>query len=160
VAGIDRHGTIEMNPKRTHARDRRLAAVHEAGHIVIARAVGLEVGSAWIGPNTGKVAKRTWIGHVGILDFESKADDVSRRMVGVAGSVAAHLWCGGCIEDFFLDAMSKSDWYFAGCDPDEPDDTLMDAIREVGQMLARDGAGWQELIAESRRLIVASRTSV
>jgi hypothetical protein len=147
-----------MTPKGISARDRRMAAVHEAGHIVIARALGFEVWSAWIGPNTGEVVERTWIGHVRIAGLEN-ADDVSRRMVGVAGSVAAHLWCGGTIEDFSPDAMSRSDWYFAGCDPNEPDDALMDAIGEVGRLLARDGPIWQELIAESRRLILASRPS-
>jgi hypothetical protein len=146
-----------MTSKRIYARDRRIAAVHEAGHIVIARAVGIEVWSARIGPNTREAVERTWIGQVGIpiSDLE-KVDDVSRRMVGVAGSLAAHLWCGGRIEDFFPDAMSRNDWYYAGCDPNEPD-ALTDAIGEVGRLLARDGPVWQELIAESRRLIVQSR---
>jgi Zn-dependent protease len=37
-----------MNSKRTLARERRLAAVHEAGHVVIARRVGFKTAAAWI----------------------------------------------------------------------------------------------------------------
>jgi hypothetical protein len=149
-----------MNPKRTLARDRRMAAVHEAGHVVIARRLGLEIVSAWIVPNDGEPDERTWAGRVQIRR-PHEADEVSRRMVGVAGPVAEYLWRGGWIEDYFPDeAMSESDWHLAGCEPDKPDDALMDAIGEVGQMFARGGSGWQDLIAESRRLIVASRSSV
>jgi hypothetical protein len=83
-----------MTPERICVRDRRMAAVHEAGHIVTARALGFEVLSAWIGKNEGEVVERTWIGDVRIAGLE-KADDVSRRMVGVAGSVAAH--CGAAV---------------------------------------------------------------
>jgi uncharacterized protein (DUF4415 family) len=36
---------------------------------------------------------------------------------------------------------------------------FLDAIEDVGRLFTRDGAGWQELIAEARRLIVASRPS-
>jgi hypothetical protein len=52
-----------------------MAAVHEAGHIVTARALGFEVLSAWIGKNEGEVVERTWIGDVRIAGLE-KADDV------------------------------------------------------------------------------------
>jgi hypothetical protein len=147
-----------MTPERICVRDRRMAAVHEAGHIVTARALGFEVLSAWIGKNEGEVVERTWIGDVR-LHLE-KADDVSRRMVGVAGSVAAHLSRGGFIEDYCPEdegSMSRSDWQMAGCAPNVPDDLFRDAVGEVGRLLARDGAGWKELIAESRRLIFASR---
>jgi hypothetical protein len=54
-------------------------------------------------------------------------------------------------------AMSESDRHLVGCEPDEPDDALMIAIEDVGRLFARDGSGWQELIAEARRLIVDSR---
>jgi len=79
-------------------------------------------------------------------------------MVGVAGSVAEHLWLGGWIEDYSPEgSMSESDWHLAGCNPDEPDDALVDAAGEVGQLFDRGGPGWRELIAETRRLIVESR---
>jgi hypothetical protein len=97
----------------------------------------------------------------GRVQIESvRADKFACRMVGVAGSVAEHLWLGGWIDDYFPDTLSEGDWHLTGCDPDQPDDALMEAIGEVGQLLARDGSGWQELIAESRWLIVASRPSI
>jgi hypothetical protein len=146
-----------MNSKRTFAGDRRITAVHEAGHLVIARRLGLEVVSAWIMPNDAAPPdERTWIGRVQIFRLGEKGER-ARRMVGVAGSVAEWLWFGGWIEDFFPDAMSESDWHLAGCAVDQPDDALMQAASDVGELFARGGPGWQELVAESRRLIVESR---
>jgi len=139
---------------RIRAKERRLAAVREAGHVIIARRVGFEVVSAWIAPEAGG---RTWIGQI---QFKSLrwADEHARRMVGVAGSVADHLWSGGWIEDYSPQgSMSESDWQLAGCVQDEPDDLLTDAARDVARLLARGGSGWQALIAESRWLIVSSR---
>jgi hypothetical protein len=152
-----------MNPKRILARERRSAAIHEAGHVVIARRLGFELLSAWIVPHDGEEPDdRTWIGRVQI-GRPHEASEYDRRMLGVAGAVAEHLWHGGWIEDYSPDeGMSESDWHLAGwSDPDdEPDDVFLDAIEDVGRLFTRDGAGWQELIAEARRLIVASRTSV
>jgi hypothetical protein len=149
-----------MNSKRTPARERRLAAVHEAGHVVIARRVGFKIASAWIMPNDGEEAEHegTWTGRVQIESV--RADKFACRMVGVAGSVAEHLWLGGSIDDYFPDTLPEGDWHLTGCDPDQPDDAFMEAIGEVGQLLARGGSGWQELITESRWLIVASRPSI
>jgi hypothetical protein len=146
-----------MNSKRTLARERRLAAVHEAGHVVIARRVDFKIASAWITPNAGEDAEgeRAWTGRVQIVRV--RADKFACRMVGVAGSVAEYLWLGGWIDAYFPDTLSEGDWHLTGCDPDQPDDALMEAIGEVGQLLAHEGSGWHELIAESRRLIVASR---
>ena len=50
---------IAVNPKRTIALDRRLAAVHEAGHIVVARRYDLYPmlrGSVGRNPQGGKGA--------------------------------------------------------------------------------------------------------
>jgi hypothetical protein len=151
---------MKMSPKKIRARERRLAAIHEAGHVVVARRLGFELLSAWITPHGGEPDERTWTGRVQIRRPD-EASESGRRMVGIAGSVAEHLWSGGWIEDYSPDeAMSESDWHLAGCDPDdEPDDVLMDAIEDVGRLFTRDGAGWQELLAEARRLIVASRLS-
>jgi hypothetical protein len=131
--------------------------VHEAGHVVVARRFGLRISSAWIVPNEGAEADEvTWAGRVQIQT--SGTPEMARRMVGVAGAVAEWLWRGGWIEDYFPEGtMSESDWHLAGCNPDEPDDALMDAIGEVGRLFERDSLAWQELIAESRRLIVDGR---
>jgi hypothetical protein len=146
-----------MNDRRKiGARDRRCAAVHEAGHAVVARHFGCEIVSAWIVPadNPGPDEK-TWIGRIQIM--QAPADPLARRMIGVAGEVAEYLWFGGSIEDFYPDVMSKSDWRLSGCEPDEPDDLLIDAAAEVGRLLSRETPHWQALIAEIRHLIVQSR---
>ena len=74
-----------MNSKRTLARERRLAAVHEAGYVVIARRVGFKIASAWIMSNAGEVAEgeRAWTGRLQIVRV--RADKFACRMVGVAG---------------------------------------------------------------------------
>src|SRR5262249_11799864 len=81
------------------ARDRRLAAVHEAGHVVVARRLGLEILSAWIRPDGSE--ERSWDGRVQINT--SDAPKIARQMVGVAGSVAEWLWEGGEMEDSLPD---------------------------------------------------------
>ncbi len=99
----------------------------------------------------------TWLGRVQIYN-PGKLPKTAQRMVGVAGSVAEWLWQGGWIEDYSPEGlMSESDWHLAGYVPDEPDDALMVAVAEVGRLFERGSQGWQELIAEARRLIVNSR---
>jgi hypothetical protein len=137
-----------MSSKRTLAQDRRHAAVHEAGHLVVAASFGLYPASAWIAPNEpAGDDERTWVGRVQFVTGLNRLGPLDRCMVGVAGDVAEHLWRGGWIEDFFPDGMSESDWRLAGCVPDEPDDALMDAVGEVGQLFHRGGPGWRQLIA-------------
>ncbi len=125
---------------------------------MIARRAGFEIASAWILRNADAAAdEKYWTGRVQIM-FPPCADIAARRMVGVAGSVAEHLWRGGWVEEYWPDeSLSVSDWHLAGCKPDEPDDAFMDAIAEVGRLLAREGPEWQALVTESRRLIVESR---
>lgn len=69
---------------RTHssvldALDRRRVAVHEAGHLVVARHLGYEQASSWT--NTG--SKKGWVGIGG--EFRSERDG---KLFGVAGGVA------------------------------------------------------------------------
>jgi hypothetical protein len=89
-----------------------------------------------------------------------RLDATQRCMLGIAGSVATHLWRGGCIDDYLPDEeISESDWRLARHDPNaESDDIIIDAIDEVGRLLdLPDGPLWRQLIVESRRLIVSSR---
>jgi hypothetical protein len=146
-----------MDRKRIAARDRRNAAVHEAGHIVVARWARAGVASAWIIQNDGLAAdEKAWAGRVQIISV-SDVNPHRRRMIGVAGAVAEHLWCDGWIEDFWPDGMSDSDWRLAGCGPDEYDDALWHAIHSVGRMFRADGPVWPAVLREARRLIVNSR---
>jgi hypothetical protein len=135
--------------KRAQARDRRHAAVHEASHIIVARHFGCEVTSA----------ERSWAGRMQWTGF-NRISIQARRMIGVAGAVADHLWFGGWIEDFLRDAssMSASDYEVADYRPNEWGDALMEAAADVGELLRRDGSNWYSLImAEARRLIMEAR---
>jgi hypothetical protein len=151
-----------MDQRRIFARDRRSVAAHEAGHVVVARILNLEIMSAWIAPNGGDDTERTWVGRVQIANVRS-ADDLARRMVGCAGAVAELCWRGEFVDpDYWteLQMMSPSDWHLSDCEPGVQDDLFENAIQEVAHLLVRDGPGWKMLIAESRRLIVSSRSSI
>jgi hypothetical protein len=85
-------------------------------------------------------------------------DPHRRRMIGVAGAIAEHLWQDGWIEDFWPEGnMSESDWQMAGCEPDQPDDAFWRAIDSVSRMFRVDGPMWPVVLREARRLIVESR---
>jgi Phosphotransferase enzyme family len=78
-----------MTPNEILAHDRRLAAVHEAGHVVVARSCGGKILSCWIVPNdewTVELAlnEKSWIGRTQTVHL----DHTQRRLVGVAGIVA------------------------------------------------------------------------
>jgi hypothetical protein len=53
-----------LSRKRVSARDRRLAAVHEAGHVTMGRHIGLNAVFAWLEEirDPGEYDK-LWIGH-------------------------------------------------------------------------------------------------
>jgi hypothetical protein len=157
-----------MNARRTQARDRRTAAAHEAGHVVIARWAGVSQAGANIWPSgedADPVFDKSWIGRA----FLSRAQllrlsRIRRRMIGVAGVVGEHVWNHGAadildqidLED--PDSMSPSDWDLAGCIPGEPDRALWQAAARVGDLI-NQGAGplWPAFVVEARALILASR---
>ena len=151
-----------MSPIRIWARDRRLAAVHEAGHVVIARMFSINA-DAYIRPVLGNVdveCEKTWIGQT----LYNRRDLRSRRknaMFGVAGAVAALCWRGEFIDDEYLsdeaEMMSESDWEGTGCVPGLPDENCLEAIYAVAAVLERGGSHWNDLVSVSRNLIIDSR---
>jgi hypothetical protein len=81
-----------MRPIRISARDRRNAAMHEAGHIVVARLFSIEVAHAYIYISdevSDILCDKTWLGHTvfNARDLRS-ANRRQRAMFGVAGAVA------------------------------------------------------------------------
>ncbi len=71
-------------------RDKRTAAVHEAGHVAVAEVLGREVRCAWIWPNTSPAAgllEKTWLGRAEI----SYVHIPSEPIICVAGIVAEQL---------------------------------------------------------------------
>ena len=59
--------------------ERRLAAVHEAGHLVMARRFGFHILAAWITPNPEPAAdEKTWRGSVQIYGKGSGGNEALR----------------------------------------------------------------------------------
>ena len=114
--------------------------MHEAGHVVIARLLSIQVGFAYICPveadeESNILNNKTWLGHtlVNARDLQ-RANRRERAMFGVAGAVAEHCW-QGFIDDESLwyepAMMSESDWEGTGCVPGVPDENCLEAIYAV-----------------------------
>ena len=114
--------------KRYFARERRHAAIHEAGHILMAWHLGY-FGDARIFINEdhrefdeGEMANssdRTWCGK---MSYERKllSDPEDRFMVGVAGVLAEHFWRNKT-EDRGYDPVETLSW----------DDNIHEAFMEM-----------------------------
>lgn len=148
---------------RVKAYDRRLAAIHEAGHALMAVHLGYNA-DAWIYPHETDepLAEKTWLGHMTIRGGPAEDDHPHNRIVAVAGMVAETLWKNGHDEDYAEpygwedhlldeDSMSFSDWRLACCEPGEPDDGLYDVVAEVASLFMGDL--WNALTAMSRVLM-------
>jgi hypothetical protein len=147
------------SPTRVIARDRRLAAVHEAGHVVVAARFGLHPDAAWIRRAESPPEQRAWIGRVKFADL-GLLSALERRMLGCAGAMAELLWQREDIHpDYWIEAdrMSESDWDLADCEPGEPDDICIEAIEELECLLSEDGPLWSDLLRQARQLIVEAR---
>ena len=146
-----------LSHKQIQARERRLSAVHEAGHLVIARHLGVAAASAWIAPNENAgPEEKTWLGQMRVIGLPARR--LSRRMIGVAGHVAVWAWMRADARDYFPDGLSDSDWRITGDRADSWGAALLSAASRVRTLLDPDGGPlWPDLIAESRRLIVESR---
>jgi len=140
---------------RIEARDRRRAAIHEAGHVVIAGRVGVEAAAhIFRHPTADPGLESTW---GGLASIYSKPSRPHRAMIGVAGAVAEHVWSGEL--DFLRDggeavwwdaaAMSDTDWRLAGCAPGEPNAKFLRVVEKVIDLL--DGPLRADLYALARR---------
>lgn len=151
------------SPTRMEAYDRRLAAIHEAGHALIAIHLGYKA-HAWIHRNetADPLREKTWLGHMTVHNLPTEPGHPHVRMVAVAGMVGETLWkCGHDEEyaepwgweDYLLDeaSMSPSDWRLSGCVPGEPDDDLFHVVAQVGALFM--GESWPKLNTMSRRLM-------
>lgn len=170
--------TFVPSLRRVEAIDRRIAAIHEAGHVVMGRHVGLSIVSAWLEktPNPQDWhADKLWIGHTRFLKHRlSKKSParllkrtISKRetaMIAIAGAIAEQCWQRADLhEELWHDAdvMSPSDWSMCRCHPGEPDRKLLAVITEVFSLFDRKkGNLWPALLEEARQLIVDSRPPV
>jgi hypothetical protein len=142
------------------ARDRRLAAIHEAGHFTIGRHLGLLAVNARIEKTlSGGPHEKLWIGTTKI----QSTTPTKSRMVAVAGAIAEFCWNGETYEDTRDDwdnplTMSDTDWVLSGCKPGDPSRKLMHAIERVFELLhpTKDQL-WPTLLRKARSIIVESR---
>ncbi len=154
---------MKDRPSRISAYDRRLAAIHEAGHVLMAIYLGYEA-DAWIHPHQSADMRneKAWLGKMIIRNQPADLDNPHMRMVAVAGMVAERLWKNGhddeyaepySWEDLLLDGdiMSFSDWRLAGSTPGDPDDGLYDIAAEVAELFMTDL--WSTLTGISRSLM-------
>jgi hypothetical protein len=155
----------KMSPQRIVAYDRRLAAIHEAAHQVVARRYGLQDVGAWIepSPTNEPSLERTWIGHTYFTVFEMRSlSPVNRTMVAVAGFIAEAVWQHHLIEDLDYEdhyIMSDADWRLAGLVPGSPTKQFFRAVDRVEKMfLSGSSPHWKLVMANARKLIIASRS--
>jgi hypothetical protein len=156
----------QLNLTQITARDRRMAAIHEAGHMVIAGRFGVRY-QAWIlpAPDNDPWEEKTWIGTCRFLG-EKKPTKQQKRMIAVAGAAAEACWQDREMWDGAEDinwydpaVMSPSDWRGAGCPVGKPDTHFFTAVGDVAALLRPDGGPlWSPLIQAARNLIAESRT--
>ena len=155
---------VRYNPRRIEAVDRRLAAIHEAGHCIVTQWLGCSVIHCYIRPSELTAAEWThdkmWLGRTCANLKDAKPGQ--RRKIALAGALAELGWMGseGCssgemLQDPFF--MSPSDWSLAGCEPGEPTAALERDFGRVQPMLIRGGKLWPDLLETARELIVESR---
>lgn len=150
---------------RQWAYFRRKAALHEAGHVVIARRVGLVGARGYIFPpvpfaEAGAVDEdKLWLGKTCLPARLVRLSRILRCMIAVAGAIAEHNGPEYYDDPYFTycpDAMSPMDWAWTGCLPGCPDRTCLRAAERVAQTFNSVG-GRTELYNMARALIVATR---
>ena len=159
-----------LRRERISATDRRGAAIHEAGHVVMARHIGLTNVSARLEETPDSAndifCNKLWIGHTRYLKSgvtSEKLSDKRLMMFAVAGAVAEFCWQQDTYDETLdawdePDAMSESDWAGCRCEPGNPSPQLLRIIEMVFSLLDREGGTlWPMLLSEARRLIVNSR---
>jgi hypothetical protein len=148
--------------QRIIARDRRKAAVHEAGHIVIGESLGHKLLFSYIQPTSTSDPRleKTWIGQAVFYPIRLKKE---REMVAVAGVVAECCWSGDTFDDIadFLesdgDAMSPSDFALANCEPGQPTRRLLATAEKVFALFEPRAGALAFLAQRLLRLIYGNR---
>lgn len=149
--------------RRIAVIERRSAAVHEAGHLVVGRFVGLRDVDAWIFPRPeAGVDQKTWGGKAEFSSTQvQRLPALERRMFAVAGSVAERCWRREFVDPWLWQEpamMSSTDWQTSRCAPGDVDELLERAIQRTGGLLeAERGELWHELCRVAHALIQDAR---
>ncbi len=161
-------GLRRFTPRRLEALERRVAAVHEAGHFVVARHLGLRSAAAWLSRRTDvadPLADKLWVGYASHSSAARHRLSTRRAMMyGVAGAVAEEAWdlrgvpeeCDWLDPWDFLEVggMSDTDWTTARSDPRRVTPKLVRAVEDVRTLLQpATGPLWHPLCTAARALI-------
>ncbi len=152
-----------MSPEEAH--DQENAAVHEAGHLVVARHVFANHFWSYhhLKARIYRVPEGTRCGSTWNGDFPFEPFDLppeERAKIGVAGVIAITRWRGKSVQD--LDwknpkTMSKCNWGICDCEPGQPTRVLLTAADAVFTLLDPAADCWSDVFKEARRLIEESR---
>jgi hypothetical protein len=137
---------------RRLALNRRLSAIHEAGHVVTAHSYDVEsFGIIWPDGDC-------WDGCAimpGVWDLPA----ARRRVVGIAGCAANMMWLGIPVDQFFtmpIQPVSDTDWKLIGRVAGRDNMTVLsEALALAIAKLERD---WTNLLAVTRQIIAESRS--
>jgi hypothetical protein len=159
---------------REQAKDRKRAAIHEAGHMVAAFAFHRNDrvtirGRIWP-VDASSEREMSWLGEYECFGCSNKRKRLQpktvaarSRIIAVAGSVAEYIYRYRWVPDFdsCTGLMSDSDWALAGCEParGHPNDDCLHAIHKASILLRYDGPLWGNVLTMARRLIVIARAS-
>jgi hypothetical protein len=129
--------------------------VHEAGHLVVACHLGVDL----IDTRIWRTEEGAWRGSV---DCYTPASRPTRLKVAVAGAVAENVWRGATGPCDIV--LRGGDCTFAGLGPDDPSiaerRSLWRAVVVTTGWLRRGGILWPYLIWTARRLLLKERGSV
>jgi hypothetical protein len=148
------------------ALERRIAAIHEAGHVVVGHHLGCELVGCHI---TARIIRnenahlfereRTWWGCAN-FSAVNRLDSLQRRTIACAGFAAERCWRGDNLDpDLWKNpsVMSQMDWAMAECEPGKADRLCVIAINRLGPLLSMGGPLWDDLLRQARQLIIDSR---
>jgi hypothetical protein len=146
--------------RRWQARDRRIAAIHEAGHTVVAWRESVVVEPRiWPRPaDEDSAGKMLWLGEIEYAPRVPTPRNMPRARIGVAGVCAEERWLsdhpdGGRIDITSpLNRMSADDWLTAVCPSHQADWRVWRAITQV-RALFRQPEVWGDVLAVARDLI-------
>lgn len=146
---------LNRNPMRIEAWERRQAAMHEAGHIVICQLfTDCSWGAIWRVDDPAE-NERTWTGTSTLPDWLSFDQ---HRMVAVAGAVAEAAWDDPDDWSAWDYALEFPDDASLGdmrpfVDADDPEAAIEIAMDKVWELLQPGGELWPSLLEEARWLI-------
>jgi hypothetical protein len=147
--------------KRFEAQERRLTAMHEAGHLVVAWHLGIEQSTAEMWREGGSAfGEGIWHGRFD-CHTDQRLPQAQRLKIVLAGVIAENVWQS--VDDpceIDLTTISTADWAWSGLGPGgdlSKSYALWHAVVIVTDWLRRGGLLWPHLIWEARRLIEDAR---